>query len=63
MASAKQCDRCGKFYSNYQTTSGGFNGILTANIDQSGKYYSKSIYDLCPECMEQLIEWLENKSE
>ena len=40
MALAKKCDRCGKFYEEYNTKYDGknINGILLLNIDCHEKY-------------------------
>lgn len=61
---AKKCDKCGKFYEHYSGRKrfcGGeqANAILFVDRD-SGKdgYYSRILYDFCPECMSKLQEWL-----
>lgn len=56
---AKRCDRCGKFYKVYNEKNDKkhTNGFILANIDKYGKYFSHSPIDLCPECMESLINW------
>lgn len=59
MSNAKKCDRCGKLYELYEGYS----------VEEGGNRYDKFIlvhhwssagrdYDLCPECMESLIEWI-----
>ena len=59
MAIAKVCDRCGKFYKIYnaQNDASHTNGFMLLNIDEKGTYYSHGAIDLCPECMESLIDW------
>lgn len=57
---AKKCDRCGKFYDEYNTKS--FNcdpNIVTLHQKlNDGICYLVKDYDLCPECMAELQEWL-----
>lgn len=59
MSLAKLCDRCGKFYKVYNEKNDKkhTNGFVLLNIDKHGKYFSHSPIDLCPECMESLINW------
>ena len=63
MALAKKCDRCGKFYEEYNTKNDGknINGILLLNIDCHEKYYTHGPIDLCPDCKDSFKEWLTNK--
>lgn len=60
MAFAKKCDRCGKFYDEYNTKKDNkkFNGVMTLNIDFQRDYYSNDPVDLCPKCMESFEQWL-----
>ena len=60
MTIAKKCDRCEKFYEEYNTKKDrdNINGIVTANIDFDGSYFSNKIIDLCPKCKDEFIEWL-----
>ena len=46
MAKAKQCDRCGRYY-----TEGLSNRLTIRREDRSGKVSTKTI-DTCPRCME-----------
>lgn len=48
MSKAKKCDRCEKYYDPYK------NEILLA------KGSLQDIIDLCPECKEELTDWLSN---
>lgn len=57
MASALKCDRCGKLYEEYagcKLVEGGcsYNGLSVENRIMSRRY------DLCPECMEKLVEFI-----
>lgn len=61
---AKKCDRCGKLYEQYNHKSGNKpNAVKTINENMNGNYYAVDIYDLCPECMNQLNGWLKNEKE
>ena len=64
MALAKKCDRCGKFYEEYNTKYDGknINGILLLNIDCHEKYYTHGLIDPCPDCKDSFKEWLTNKN-
>lgn len=61
MTNAKKCDRCGKLYEFY-------NGF---SVEEGGNRYNKFSlydhwntvkheYDLCPDCMLSLVEWIKN---
>ena len=57
MSEAKKCDRCGNFYDIYETDN------HTAGFRFLDKWHNRSsqtIYDLCPDCMEELTKWLAN---
>lgn len=64
MANALKCDRCGKLYEHY-------NGIRV--VDKCNYYCSMSFfsehgwnrrdYDLCPECMTKLVEFIKGDKE
>lgn len=62
MALARRCDRCGSFYIPKSRRSGGgeFNTITLIDRTLSNKYYENRTYDLCPNCSESLINWLNN---
>lgn len=53
MASAKKCDRCGALYEMP------VNPILRIKKDLYP--YEPKYIDLCPQCYEELKQWLENK--
>lgn len=61
MAKAVKCDRCGNFYEykhdNY-SDSVYVNGIILADFDINGKYYSRKSKELCPPCVTSLVDWL-----
>lgn len=59
MANAKKCDRCGKFYENYNSRNSEkeINGIITLNIDKKDQYFNHGPYDLCPRCSKELMDW------
>lgn len=35
------------------------NGIMTLNLDAQRRYYGHDAMDLCPECMKEFLEWME----
>ena len=51
---AKQCDRCGAFYSGERYNP----QYRLTQISQTKSRYSKSL-DLCPKCSNSLAEWFE----
>lgn len=59
MSNAKKCDRCGKLYENYEgyEVENGGNKYNILTLLHHWKTVSRS-YDLCPKCMESLIEWI-----
>ena len=60
MAAAKKCDRCNKLYEGYNLANSAkkFNGIQTLNIDLQGRYRDHKVMDLCPDCSNSFMEWL-----
>ena len=68
MALAKKCDRCGKFYDEYNFAKDdkNINGIMTLNLDAQDHYYTHKPLDLCPSCKDSFEKWLKflnNKGE
>lgn len=60
MASARKCDRCGKLYEYYDKTDmGKINGMAFIVKDDTFGSYRVQDYDLCPDCMGELIKWIE----
>lgn len=64
---ARKCNICSKFYDYYDGTKHNFENANTIifynNIDRlEGSYYEgrQNVYDLCPECMNRVIELLDN---
>ena len=73
MADIKRCDRCGKVYERHakkikyknvvytmleNTNDLKFNGFVLSNY--RGCYDCTLPYDLCPECLDSLLEWFNN---
>lgn len=64
---ARKCDKCGKLYEYYIFTEEiegkevKVNAISLANFNIRGDYCDSSYYDLCPDCMKELISFLNNK--
>ena len=67
MSLARKCDRCGSFYipASRRSREDGFNAINLANRTLNDSTYSKGTYDLCPNCSNSLLDWLNdcNKKE
>ena len=65
MALAKKCDRCGKFYDEYNFANDdkNINGIMTLNLDAQDHYYTHKALDLCPSCKDSYEKWLNKKRE
>lgn len=71
MTGAKSCDRCGQLYLPYEhkatekantqdlNTVRGFNGIMLVLLDTKGRYYSGRPKDLCSNCLEKFLEFME----
>ncbi len=62
---AKKCDRCKKLYELYN---GGpeydfSNAIQTINIGEDEKNVIHREFELCPDCMSKLIQYLYNEKE
>lgn len=66
MANAKKCDRCGSFYDQYSNVTSvmdvdtvrSMNGVSFININTENVYTTKFTYDLCPSCLDSLIEFM-----
>lgn len=53
----KKCERCGKLYEDRRD---GLTFFLDVNPNG---YFKRSVYDLCPECCEELIKWFKEPGE
>lgn len=62
MADALKCDRCGKLYEHYEGIRLQDKGTLYNVMSISGGCWSRN-YDLCPECMTKLAEFIKNAKE
>lgn len=60
---AKKCDRCGKFYDEYnneiETESPNYLQLCQENMNK--QRYVEEEYDLCLECMAKLQKWLKGE--
>lgn len=56
MSDAKKCDRCGRFYDIY----GKGNNAVGFRFVNKCDATLQPIYDLCPDCVEELKNWLAN---
>lgn len=59
MSDAKKCNRCGKFYDIYGQANNAVGFRFVNRCDAP----LQPIYDLCPDCMEELKNWLANSSD
>ena len=59
---ARKCDRCGRFYDHYQgeifEKTGRANALRLIDRYENNTFISRNAYDLCPECMKELEEFL-----
>ena len=61
MANAKKCDRCGKLYEMYRGIPLIDEGnVYHALILVDQRYDDRKPFDLCPECMQKVIYFLDN---
>jgi hypothetical protein len=64
MAIAKQCDRCGKFYSYYLASGDDiYNALKRVQMNRTGSYVlsDSSPIDLCKECMYEFDNFMDMK--
>lgn len=64
MSLAKRCDRCGNLYEPKDMDIRGaiVNGLSLVNRDEHNlRAISRRYFDLCPECLLSLANWLKNK--
>lgn len=52
MADARKCDRCGKFYEQYNMATGDYNAIRRCRCSSDGRLSvaASAPIELCPEC-------------
>ena len=63
MAEARKCDRCGKLYEIY-TVIGLPNDLRKVSTITTGNDNADNeSRDLCPECMDEFIEWYKKGQE
>lgn len=60
MSLARKCDRCGSFYipKSRRSREDRFNTIDLITRTFKDAPYSNAVYDLCPNCSNSLLEWL-----
>lgn len=63
MAKARKCDRCKKLYETYNLRDEELkpNALIFTSLLDNSNYYSRKCIDLCPECMNEIINWFEEK--
>lgn len=57
---ARKCDVCGMLYENYNKSNNKDkpNSLALLNTDEKNRYYSHDRIDLCPSCMEKIMQIL-----
>lgn len=63
MSKALKCDRCGTLYEIYGSGRKGFNSVAIISKDNFGTYDEVEKYDLCPECMKEVLKIMNEKKE
>lgn len=59
MAKIRKCDRCGVSYHPFIEDNKHFNTVGLTNFDlEDNQMQSEQYFDLCPQCSEQLVDWL-----
>lgn len=64
MATAKKCDRCGKYYDDnqqYPASGNGYKSIIDGMAFTMKNGGLKQAYDLCDECITLLKEWVKGE--
>lgn len=61
---ARKCDRCGKFYEEYNGTeeTKSANALRLMGVTQTAAH-GKNWYDLCEDCMKELVSFLDTPPE
>lgn len=64
MSLARKCDRCGSFYIPESRRADGeyFNALTLMYRKLNDSCYANGTYDLCPNCSDSLINWLNNNT-
>lgn len=60
MTRASKCDRCDKYFDWHSDETDGFAFLTYDHIRDRYKIDSDE-YDLCPECVKDLYNWLDNQ--
>lgn len=65
---ARKCDVCGVLYECYDgaknfPNDGKANGFMLIDKDIYNEYWSRQSFDLCPECMKKLVDFINNRGE
>jgi hypothetical protein len=66
MADAKICDRCGNFYQTHSVSDNaeGFTDkLILEEQDKMGRTSGVERYDICPNCRQELDNWLKGMKE
>lgn len=57
MSWANKCDRCGKYFNWSHDDTDGF--AFLSYDHKCGYHIDSEEYDLCPDCVQSLYDWLE----
>lgn len=57
MSIAKKCDRCSVFYELYTTKLENDSRDVNSIVFKESGYPGGVFFDLCPDCMKEVIEW------
>ena len=65
MITKGECDRCGKFYGDYNFAKDdkNINVIMVFNLDTQDYYYTHRPLDIFPNCKDSFEKWLNKKGE
>ena len=60
MSLARKCDRCRSFYIPESRRENGeyFNAFTLIHRKLNNTFYANKTYDLCPNCSNSLLKWL-----
>ena len=63
---ARKCDRCDRFYEHYAGSmefknAEKANAVFFIDRDLDNNYFSRKLFDLCPNCMRKLDEFIKSE--
>lgn len=68
MANAKKCDRCGKYYQEFEPNAfDSLANVIRSRVTPDGVrkqiYAIEKLLDLCPSCLRSLRKWVGTKED